>query len=91
MDNENFDRLKNVYSQLIELISTAKEADIMDEKLDWFFKMFQIVRACLEFFPYKHFYTKLLIGIIVKNYNTKVFRFDLLFKSDIGCFIKNPK
>ena len=91
MDNENFDRLKNVYSQLIELIFTAKEADIIDEKLDWFFKMFQIVRACLEFYPYKHFYTQLLIGIIVKNYNTKVFRFDLLFKSDIGCFIKNPK
>ncbi|MFR2787404.1 MAG: DUF6076 domain-containing protein [Clostridia bacterium] len=61
----------------------------MDEKLDCFFKMFQIVRACLEFSPYTHFYTQILIDIIVKTYNTKVFRSDLLFKSDIGCFIEN--
>ena len=91
MDNKEFDRLKNIYSQLIELVSTAKESDIMDEKLDCFFKMFQIVRACLEFSPYSHFYTQLLIDIIVKTYNTKVFRSDLLFKSDIGCFIENPE
>ena len=82
MDNKEFERLKNIYSQLIELVSTAKESDIMDEKLDCFFKMFQIVRACLEFSPYTHFYTQLLIDIIVKTYNTKVFRSDLLFKSD---------
>ena len=83
MDNKEFEKLKNMYSQLIELVSTAKESDIMDEKLDCFFKMFQIVRACLEFSPYTHFYTQLLIDIIVKTYNTKVFRSDLLFKSDI--------
>ena len=91
MDNKEFERLKNMYSQLIELVSAAKESDIMDEKLDCFFKMFQIVRACLEFSPYTHFYTQLLIDIIVKTYNTKVFRSDLLFKSDIGCFIENPE
>ena len=91
MDNKEFERLKNIYSQLIELVSTAKESDIMDEKLDCFFKMFQIVRACLEFSPYTHFYTQVLIDIIVKTYNTKVFRSYLLFKSDIGCFIENPE
>lgn len=91
MDNKEFERLKNMYSQLIELVSTAKESVIMDEKLDCFFKMFQIVRACLEFSPYTHFYTQLLIDIIVKTYNTKVFRSDLLFKSDIGCLIENPE
>ena len=91
MDNKEFEKLKNIYSQLIDLVSTAKESDIMDEKLDCFFKMFQIVRACLEFSPYTHFYTQILIDIIVKTYNTKVFRSDLLFKSDIGCFIKNPE
>ena len=80
-----------MYSQLIELVSTAKESDIMDEKLDCFFKMFQTVKACLEFSPYTHFYTQLLIDIIVKTYNTKVFRSDLLFKSDIGCLIENPE
>ena len=91
MDNKEFERLKNMYSQLIELVSTAKESDIMDEKLACFFKMFQIVRACLEFSPYTHFYTQVLIDIIVKTYNTQVFRSDLLFKSDIGCFIENPE
>ena len=91
MDNKEFDRLKNMYSQLVELVSTAKESDIIDEKLDCFFKMFQIVRACLEFSPYTHFYTQVLIDIIVKTYNTKVFRSDLLFKSDIGCLIENPE
>lgn len=91
MDNKEFERLKNMYSQLIELVSTAKESNIMDEKLDCFFKMFQIVRACLEFSPYTHFYTQLLIDIIVKTYNTQVFRSDLLFKSDIGCLIENPE
>ena len=91
MDNKEFEKLKNMYSQLIELVSTAKESDIMDEKLDCFFKMFQIVRACLKFSPYTHFYTQLLIDIIVKTYNTKIFRSDLLFKSDIGCFIENPE
>ena len=91
MDNKEFERLKNMYSQLIELVSTAKESVIMDEKLDCFFKMFQIVRACLEFSPYTHFYTQLLIDIIVKTYNTKVFRSDLFFKSDIGCLIENPE
>ena len=91
MDNKEFEKLKNMYSQLIELVSTAKESDIMDEKLACFFKMFQIVRACLEFSPYTHFYTQVLIDIIVKTYNTKVFRSDLLFKSDIGCFIENPE
>lgn len=53
--------------------------------------MFQIVRACLEFSPYTHFYTQVLIDIIVKTYNSKVFRTDLLFKSQIGVFIENPK
>ena len=67
MDNKEFEKLKNMYSQLIELVSTAKESDIMDEKLDCFFKMFQIVRACLEFSPYTHFYTQVLIDIKVSN------------------------
>ena len=62
-----FEKLKNMYSQLIELVSTAKESDIMDEKLACFFKMFQIVRAWLESSPYTHFYTQVLIDIKVSN------------------------
>lgn len=91
MSYEDFDKLKTIYTQLIELVCTAKESNTMDEKLDCFFKMFQIVRACLEFSPYTHFYTQVLIDIIVKTYNSKVFRTDLLFKSQIDVFIENPK
>ena len=76
---------------MIELICFAKESDSSDEKLDCFFKMFQIVRACLEFSPYTHFYTQVLIDIIVKTYNTKTFRSDLLFKSQIGVLIEDYK
>ena len=70
---------------------TAKESDTMDDKMDCFFKMFQIVRACLELSPYTHFYTQVLIDIIVKTYNTKTFRSDLLFKSQIGVLIEDSK
>lgn len=91
MNYEDFDKLKAMYSKLIELVCYAKETDSEDEKIDCFLKMFQIVRACLKFSPYTHFYTQVLIDIIVKTYNTKVFRSDLLFKSQIGVFIKETK
>lgn len=88
---EDFDKLKAMYTQLIELVCSGKEADTEDENMDCFFKMFQIVRACLEFSPYTHFYTQVLIDLIVKTYNFKAFRTDLLFKSQIGVFIENSK
>lgn len=91
MNYEDFDKLKAMYTQLIEIVCYAKETDSEDEKMDCFFKMFQIVRACLEFSPYTHFYTQVLIDIIIKTYNTKVFRSDLLFKSQIGVFIEDSK
>lgn len=91
MSYENFDKLKAIYTQLIELVCRGKEADTEDENMDCFFKMFQIVRACLEFSPYTHFYTQVLIDLIVKTYNFKTFRTDLLFKSQIGVFIENSK
>ena len=91
MNYEDFDKLKAMYTQLIEIVCYAKETNSENEKMDCFFKMFQIVRACLEFSPYTHFYTQVLIDIIIKTYNTKVFRTDLLFKSQIGVFIENSK
>lgn len=91
MSYEDFDKLKAMYTHLIELVCYSKETDSEDEKIDCFLKMFQIVRACLKFSPYTHFYTQVLIDIIVKTYNTKVFRSDLLFKSQIGVFIKETK
>lgn len=91
MSYENFHKLKAMYTGLIELVCYSKETDSEDEKIDCFLKMFQMVRACLKFFPYTHFYTQVLIDIIVKTYNTKVFRSDLLFKSQIGVFIEETK
>lgn len=91
MSYEDFNKLKAMYTQLIELVCYSKETDSEDEKIDCFLKMFQIVRACLKFSPYTHFYTQVLIDIIVKTYNTKVFRSDLLFKSQIGVFIEETK
>lgn len=91
MNYKDFDKLKDMYTQLIELVCYAKETDSEDEKIDCFLKIFQIVRACLKFSPYTHFYTQVLIDIIVKTYNTKVFRSDLLFKSQIGVFIEETK
>lgn len=91
MNHEDFDKLKSMYTQLIELVCYAKETDFEDKNMDCFFKMFQIVRACLNFSPYTHFYTQVLIDIIVKTYNTKTFRTDLLYKSQIGVRIDNSK
>ena len=91
MNHQEFDKLKAIYNQLIGLVCYAKETDSEDERLDCFFKMFQLVRACLEFSPYTHFYTQVLIDIIIKTYNTKTFRTDLLFKSQIDVFIENSK
>lgn len=91
MSHQDFEKLKAMYTQLIELVCYAKETTSEDENMDCFLKMFQIVRACLNFSPYTHFYTQVLIDIIVKTYNSKVFRTDLLFKSQIGVFIEDSK
>ena len=91
MSHQDFDKLKAIYNQLIGLVCYAKETDSEDERMDCFFKMFQLVRACLNFSPYTHFYTQVLIDIIIKTYNTKAFRTDLLFKSQIGVLIEDSK
>lgn len=91
MSHQEFDKLKAIYNQLIGLVCYAKETDSEDDRLDCFFKMFQLVRTCLNFSPYTHFYTQVLIDIIVKTYNTKTFRTDLLFKSQIGVLIEDSK
>ena len=91
MSHQEFEKLKAIYTQLIGLVCYSKETDSEEERYDCFLKMFQIVRACLNFSPYTHFYTQVLIDIIVKTYNSKVFRSDLLFKSQIGVFIEDSK
>lgn len=91
MEHESFDKLKAYYNQLIDLACYSKESYSMDIEMDCYFKMFQIVRACLQLSPYTHFYTQVLIDIIIKTYNSSSFRTDLLFKSDFGILIENPK
>ncbi len=91
MEKKEFEKLKAIYTQLIELVCYSKETVLEEERYDCFLKMFHIVRACLNFSPYTHFYTQVLIDIIVKTYNTKTFRTDLLFKSQIGVLIENSK
>ena len=91
MDNKEFEKLKAMYTQLIKLVCYSKETDSEEKKWDCFLKMFQIVRACLNFSPYTHFYTQVLIDIIIKTYNTQTFRTYLLFKSQIGVFIEDSK
>ena len=91
MEYSDFDKLKKLYTEIIEIVCTAKEADNMETKVDYLLILFRKVTECLEFSPYTHFYTQVLIDIIIKTYNTKVLRSDLLFKSQIGVFIENPK
>ena len=91
MEYSDFNKLKKLYTEIIEIVCTAKEADNMETKVDYLLILFRKVTECLEFSPYTHFYTQVLIDIIVKTYNTKVLRSDLLFKSQIGVFIENPK
>ncbi|MBP3501950.1 MAG: hypothetical protein J6K42_00495 [Clostridia bacterium] len=91
MSYEDFDKLKKLYTELIEIVCNAKESDTMEEKIDLLLATFYKVSECLNFSPYTHFYTQVLIDIIVKTYNTKVFRSDLLLKSQIDCFIENEK
>ena len=43
MSYKDFDKLKAMYTQLIELVCYAKEIDSEDEKIDCFLKMFLIV------------------------------------------------
>lgn len=95
---EDFDKLKTMYTQLIELVCSAKEANIMDEKLDCFFKMFQIVRACLEFYeeleenPYTielilHEFTDNIEKVSTKKHNEYMKYFETIRDSLIENFM----
>ena len=91
MNVEDVNKLKKLYTDLIELVCASKECNSTDIQIDYLFKMFLLVKNILSFSPYTHFYTQTLIDIIVKTYNTGVFRTDLLYKYKIGVFIENQK
>ena len=88
MEYSDFDKLKKLYTEIIEIVCTAKEADNMETKVDYLLILFRKVTECLEFSPYTHFYTQVLIDIIVKTYNTKVLRSDLLLNLKLAFLLK---
>lgn len=89
MEYDEFDKLKILYTELINIVCSNKECNGMDKKVNFLFEMFHKVQECLNFSPYTHFYTQTLIDIIIKTYNSGVFRSDLLFKNNIGVYIDN--
>lgn len=91
MNFEDFEKLRDYYTQLIDLICTSKECGSQDEQMGFYFVMFQYVKEILKFSPYTHFYTQTLIDIIIKTYNSGIFRTDLLIKSHIGVLIEDSK
>ena len=91
MEYDEFDKLKFLYTELINIVCSNKECHGMDKKVNFLFEMFHKVQECLNFSPYTHFYTQTLIDIIIKTYNSGVFRSDLLFKNNIGVYIDNTE
>lgn len=91
MEYDEFDKLKILYTDLINIVCSNKECNGMDKKMNFLFEMFHKVRDCLNFSPYTHFYTQTLIDLIIKTYNSGIFRTDLLFKYKIPVFIENRK
>ena len=91
MEYDEFDKLKILYTELINIVCSNKECNGMDKKVNFLFEMFHKVQECLNFSPYTHFYTQTLIDIIIKTYNSGVFRSDLLFKNNIRVYIDNTE
>lgn len=91
MEYDEFEKLKILYTELINIVCSNKECNGMDKKVNFLFEMFHKVQECLNFSPYTHFYTQTLIDIIIKTYNSGVFRSDLLFKNNIGVYIDNTE
>lgn len=91
MEYNEFDKLKILYTELINIVCSNKECNGMDKKVNFLFEMFHKVQECLNFSPYTHFYTQTLIDIIIQTYHSGVFRSDLLFKNNIGVYIDNAE
>lgn len=90
MKEDDFGKLKKLYNELIDFICKSKESTSKDEKIKYFFDMSSFVSEILDFSPYTHYYTQALIDIIIKTYNSGIFRTDLLFKYKINVNIENP-
>ena len=74
MENDEFDKLKILYTELINIVCSNKECNGIDKKVNFLFEMFHKVQESLNFSPYTHFYTQTLIDIIIKTNNTAQIR-----------------
>lgn len=80
MDYDDINKLKELYSELIQVITDGK---LNNKKYDLYCDINSILQKCLDFSPYTHFYNQILVDIIIKTYNMNFIRSDLLIKNDI--------
>lgn len=80
MEYEDIDKLKELYSELISVVSEGK---LNNKEYDLYCDINNIIDKCLDFSPYTHFYNQLLIDTIIKTYNMNFIRSDLLIKNNI--------
>ena len=80
MDYKDMDKLKELYSNLIQIVCDTK---INNRSGETFMNMCEAVYNCLEFSPYTHFYNQILIDTIVKTYNTETIRSDIPLKAGV--------
>lgn len=80
MDYDDIDKLKEIYSELIQVIADGK---LNNKEYDLYCDINNILQKCLDFSPYTHFYNQILVDTIIKTYNMNFIRSDLLIKNDI--------
>lgn len=59
MEYDEFDKLKILYTELINIVCSNKECNGMDKKINFLFKMFHKVQECLNFLHIHIFTLKL--------------------------------
>ena len=80
MDYDDIDKLKEIYSELIQVVADGK---LNNKEYDLYCDINNILEKCLKFSPYTHFYNQILIDTIIKTYNMNFIRSDILIKNDI--------
>lgn len=80
MDYEDANKLKELYSKLINVVSDGK---LNNKQYDLYCDINQILYDCIQFSPYTHFYNQLLVDTMIKTYNMDFIRSDLIVKSSI--------
>ena len=79
-DYKDFEKLRTLYSELIEIVIKNKVNNYGGESI---IDIFCVIQKCLEFSPYTHFYNQLLVDTIIKTLNDGILRQDLVIKNRI--------